>query len=194
MSKITAIYVRGSTAKQSTGAEAQELALRNYCQLKNITNIKIFTDLQTGKSYNRPELDIMMSMVRAGEVDTVLVYSFSRFARTRNHLMEACDEFKSLNVSFHSYTEAIDTSSPMGMMFFSIIAAFAQFDREMIVERTKIGLQNAVAKGKILGRKPHDNVKLITELHRQKMSFRKIASLCKCSASTVCRTVAKIPA
>lgn len=195
MTKITAIYIRVSTDEQNSGAEAQELALRNHCQAHNLNNYEVFTDIGvSGRRINRPGLDRLMDMARQGKISSVIVYSFSRFARSTRHLIDALEEFKSLGISFLSLTEAIDTSSAIGMAFFTIVSAIAQLERELIVERTKAGLQNAQAKGKILGRKPHDNVKLILELHRQKMSFRKIASLCKCSASTVCRTVAKIPA
>lgn len=192
MSKITAVYVRVSTDKQSNGAEAQELALRNHCQLKNITNFQVFTDIGvSGKRIKRPGLDQLMGMAKEGKVESVIVYSFSRFARSTTHLIAALTEFKSLGISFLSLTENIDTNSAIGMAFFTIISAIAQLERELIVERTKAGLQNARAKGKILGRKRHDNVKLITALLNQKMSYREIASISNCSPSTVCRTAAK---
>jgi DNA invertase Pin-like site-specific DNA recombinase len=101
---------------------------------------------------SRPEFNRMMEQVRAGEIGTVLVYSFSRFARSTKHLIEALEEFNRLGVAFISRTEQIDTSTPIGKAMFTIISAMAQLERDLTAERVKNGLKNAVAKGKTLGR------------------------------------------
>lgn len=93
-----------------------------------------------------------MAAVEAGGAEQVVVFSFSRFARSVSHLLKALQKFKEKNVRFYSITEALDTNSPMGMALFIILGALAQLERELIRERVIAGLKNARAKGKIIGR------------------------------------------
>jgi DNA invertase Pin-like site-specific DNA recombinase len=127
----------------------------------------------------------MMAAVRAGEVDKVVVYSFSRFARSTTHLLSALEEFKKYQVSFLSITEQVDTNSPMGRAFFTVIAAIAQLERELIVERVKNGLKNAKLKGKHIGRKKTRPSDLIRALLKKKIPYRKIADIAGCSHGAI---------
>ncbi len=113
-----------------------------------------------------------MFAVKRKEVSQVIVYSFSRFARSTSHLLRALEEFKTYKTSFISISEKLDTETPMGQAIFTIISAIAQLERELIAERVKSGLKNAKAKGKKLGRKKDRNSKLIRELASQGMSYR----------------------
>jgi DNA invertase Pin-like site-specific DNA recombinase len=184
----TAIYCRTSTNKQDKGLESQVRYLSEYCNQKDISNFLTYKDFGvSGKKSSRPGLNQLLSNIRSGNIKTVIVYSFSRFARSTQHLLEALEEFDKLGVTFISVSENIDTNTPMGKAMFTIISALAQLERELIVERVKLGLANARAKGKILGRKKTRNSDLIQELRRQGLSYRKIARLAKCSISTVHR-------
>lgn len=93
-------------------------------------------------------------------VDCVIVWKYDRLARSLSVLVSALQQFHSLGVDFISYTQNIDTTTPMGRLFFHIIGSFAEFEREMIVERVRAGLANAKAnakaKGKVLGRPERD--------------------------------------
>lgn len=101
--KNTALYARVSTGNQGSGLEAQVRALRNYCNQKGIEDILLFTDEnQSGVKSSRPALDKMMKYVRSREIDRVIVYSFSRYARSTSHLLSALEEFKKLGVEFVS--------------------------------------------------------------------------------------------
>ena len=102
-------------------------------------------------------------------------------------LVTALQQFSSLGVDFISYPQNIDTTTPMGRLFYHIIGSFAEFEREMIVERVRAGLKNARAKGKALGRPLKDRTASprIVALRAQGMSLREIARREKRSASGV---------
>jgi DNA invertase Pin-like site-specific DNA recombinase len=93
---------------------------------------------------------------RRSLVDCVIVWKYDRFARSLSVLISALQQFSALGVDFISYTQNIDTTTPMGRLFYHVIGSFAEFEREMIVERVRAGLRNARAKGKVLGRPERD--------------------------------------
>jgi DNA invertase Pin-like site-specific DNA recombinase len=126
--KEVALYSRVSTAMQDNGLEAQERALETYCNTQNIKNYKKFSDRNvSGAKENRPELDHLMREVVEGKISKVVVYSFSRFARSTKHLLTALEIFKKFNVEFISLSEQIDTSSAIGTAFFTIIGAISHY-------------------------------------------------------------------
>ncbi len=181
-SKRTALYARTSTSVQSTGLEAQIRALRTYCQSNGITGFEVYSDEGiSGTKANRPELDRLMAAVERGEVSSVIVYSFSRFARSVTHLLQALQKFEECGVSFISVSENLDTRTSTGKFVFTILAALAALEREILVERVKTGLINARAKGKRLGRPRKRPDELIKELLLRGLSYRKIAGIAKCS-------------
>ncbi len=103
--------------------EAQIRALKEHCEKNNIADYELFTDENvSGAKVSRPSLDRMMLAVRSGQVDGVICYSFSRFARSTTHLLSALEEMKKYNTEFISITERIETCSPMGRAFFTVIA------------------------------------------------------------------------
>jgi DNA invertase Pin-like site-specific DNA recombinase len=160
--------------------------LKDYCSKNDIQSYELFTDEGiSGTKSSRPALDRMMSAVQAGEINSVVVYSFSRFARSTTHLLNALQIFKTKNVAFVSLTEKIDTSTPVGLAVFSILAAISQLERDLIAERVKAGLANARAKGKLIGRKKQRDSDLIRKLLKAGMTFRQIALIAKCSHGSV---------
>ncbi len=183
--KIVA-YCRVSTALQGSGLEAQVRQVRVYCEQMGIKDVEIFTDEnQSGAKQNRPALDRMMKAVKNNEVEQVIVPAFSRLARSTTHLLKALDEFKAHNVSFISLSERLDTSTAAGKMAFTVLAAVSQLERELIIERVKVGLSNARAKGKIIGSKKQRNSEMIRALRRKGLAYRAIAELCGCSHGSV---------
>jgi DNA invertase Pin-like site-specific DNA recombinase len=93
-----------------------------------------------------------MDDTRKHKLDAVLVWRFDRFARSTKHLLTALDEFRSAGIQFISYQENMDTGSPLGQALFTIVAAVAQLERDLICDRVSAGLRNARAAGKQLGR------------------------------------------
>jgi DNA invertase Pin-like site-specific DNA recombinase len=185
MNKV-ALYARVSTEQQTTGLESQVRILKDYCFKNDIVDYEIFMDEGiSGTKSSRPALDRMMAAVTSKEVGSVVVYSFSRFARSTTHLLNALQVFKSHNVAFVSITEKIDTSTPVGIAVFSILAAISQLERDLIAERVKAGLANARAKGKLIGRKKMRDSDLIRKLLKAGMTFRQIATIARCSHGSV---------
>ncbi len=121
--------------------------LRQYCEQNDIPTFELFTDGGiSGTKASRPALDQMMAAVERGEISSVVVHSFSRFARSTTHLLSALTKFKERGVHFVSISERIDTNSAVGIAIFSILAAIAQLERDLIASRVKIGLENARSK------------------------------------------------
>ena len=116
-----------------------------------------------------------MAEVRAGKISKVIVYSFSRYARSVTHLLNALSEFKEVDVSFISISENIDTDSPLGSAIFAILGAVSQLERDILVERVKMGLANAKAKGIKLGRKKTRDSTLIRKLYKNGMTYAMIS-------------------
>jgi DNA invertase Pin-like site-specific DNA recombinase len=184
--KRTACYARVSTLDQSTGMESQVRVLKQYCEQNNVGEVEFFTDEGiSGTKSSRPALDRMMAAVDANEISSVVVYSFSRFARSTTFLLNALQKFKKSGVHFVSLTEKIDTNSAVGIAIFSILASISQLERDLISDRVKNGLANARAKGKLIGRKKMRNSEMIRALRSKGLTYRAIAELCNCSHGSV---------
>jgi len=184
--KRIACYARVSTADQSTGMESQLRVLRQYCESNGIQNTEYFADEGiSGTKASRPALDRLMAAVENDEISSVVVYSFSRFARSTTHLLQALQTFKRKGVHFVSLTEKIDTNSAVGLAIFSILAAISQLERDLIADRVRVGLANARAKGKLIGRKKMRDSELIRKLLKAGMSYRNISVVAKCSHGSV---------
>ena len=126
-----------------------------------------------------------MDAVENDEASMIIVFSFSRFARSTTHLLSALNKFKEKGVQFVSLTEKIDTNSPMGLALFTILAALSTMEREIIAQRVKAGLANARAKGKRIGRKKERNSELIRALLKKGLTYRSIASIADCSHGSI---------
>jgi DNA invertase Pin-like site-specific DNA recombinase len=106
----------------------------------------------SGSKDRRPALDKLMVACRRRQVDAVVVYRYDRFARSLRQLVNALCEFNELGIQFISLHEGVDTSTANGRLVFGIFASIAEFERELIRERVRSGLQHAKSKGIRLGR------------------------------------------
>jgi DNA invertase Pin-like site-specific DNA recombinase len=186
LKKKVFLYGRVSTDQQSGGLESQIRALKEYCAMNKITDYELFTDEGiSGTKSSRPALDRMMAAFRKGECSCLVVYSFSRFARSVTHLLQGLEELKKHQTGFVSLTERIETESPIGKAVFVIIGAIAQLERDLICERVKNGLANARAKGKLIGRKKLRDSDLIRKLLKSGMSYRAISRVAVYSHGSV---------
>src|SRR5713101_3797485 len=175
--KRVAIYARVSTTDQTCDNQLRDL--RDYCRARGWEQVTEYVDQGISATRERrPALDGMMAEVKARKVDVVAVAAFDRFGRSVRHLVEALDLFHHLGCEFVSLRESIDTGSPLGQAIFTIIAAIAQLERSLIVERVKAGLRRARAEGKRLGRAPLQvDIKQLDSVMRRKLSVRAAAKL-----------------
>lgn len=185
-----AIYARISTSDKSQDLDTQLIPLKQYTEQRGWKIYEIYTDEISGSKESRPSLNRLMKDAHKRKFDGVLVWRFDRFSRSTKQLINSLETFRSLGINFVSYQEAIDTSTPAGQMMFTMISAFAQFERSIIQERVKAGLEKAKAKGKKLGRpKQKRDINQIIKLRQSGLSIRQIASELNISRSAVERSL-----
>lgn len=180
-----AIYARVSTVEQNT--DNQLIELTKYCEARQYSVYKVYTDKGvSGSKESRPQFDLMMSDASKRKFDIVLVWKLDRLSRSLKHLLNTLDLLNSLNIGFISYSDNFDTTTPQGKLMFSIVGAFAEFERSLIQERVKLGLKRAKAKGIVLGRPKLDvNKYQIINMRNQGMSYREIAKQTQISLGSV---------
>jgi DNA invertase Pin-like site-specific DNA recombinase len=169
-----ALYARVSTQDQSPDMQLKDL--RTYAGSRGFEIHSEYVDHGfSGTKAKRPALDRLMADARKAKFEGVLVWRFDRFARSTTHLMSTLEEFRTRGIAFMSYNEHVDTGTPMGQMLFTVVAAVAQFEREIIRERVKAGMANAKAKGTHVGRKHVVDVDKALSLRSQGHTIRAIA-------------------
>jgi putative DNA-invertase from lambdoid prophage Rac len=143
-----ALYYRTSTHDQNT--LNQNIRLRAYAEDRGWTYTEFEETESTRKT--RPVKQQMFQMLRQGQFDAVVVYRLDRYARSSTELILEVKELVDLGVSFISVTENLDFNTAAGKLHFQILCAFAEFERELIRERTLEGLARAKTQGKTPGR------------------------------------------
>ena len=176
-------YARVSTNGQDLDLQVRELKVAGCKQ--------VFTDRVSGSKSERPGLDACLKTLKKG--DTLLVWRLDRLGRSMQHLVNVVADLKGRGVGFKSIRDgAIDTTTASGELVFNIFAALAQFERELIRERTMAGLSAARARGKKGGRKPvpadDPKVRTAKKLHADKsISINDICKTLKISRATLYR-------
>jgi DNA invertase Pin-like site-specific DNA recombinase len=135
-------YARVSTLEQDEALQVDALRAAGCA--------RVFVDKASGKLEHRPALDRLMEQLRPG--DTLVVWRLDRLGRSLRHLIDTVQLLDARGVVFRSLTESIDTSTPGGKLIFHVFGALAQFERDLIRERTLAGLAAARARGRKGGR------------------------------------------
>lgn len=179
MSKVA--YKRVSTTDQNTAR-----------QLDGMTFDKVFEDKISGKDIKRPALQAMLEYVREG--DELYVHSLDRLGRNTADLIELVNILKEKGVTIIFDKQGLifkpDTSNPINDLMFTMLAAFAQFERELLLERQREGIAKAKVEGKYKGRiKKIDNDQIKRAMKKEGASFRKVAKELGISLSTVQRAM-----
>lgn len=141
-----AIYCRISTSEQDLSK--QEMSCRKYCENNEIEIFKVYSDIISGAKASRPEFDKLLYDMRHYHFDTIVVTKLDRIGRSLKHLLSLFDEFQRKKVHFIATTQNIDTSTSAGKLQLQLLGAFAEFERNIISERTKEGLKYATNVGK----------------------------------------------
>ena len=187
MTERAALYARVSTAEQSTDAQVERLTRASL--ERGLGDPLVFRDDGiSGVRDNRPELDKLRSLIKEGRVGAVLVTKMDRLGRSLGMILRFWDECDAAGVRIIVSDQAIDTSTPAGRLQRNMLGALAEFERELILERTQAGVARARAAGKRFGRPPK-----ITEDQRAEIrsrlsngqSSRTVSMAMKIPASTV---------
>jgi site-specific DNA recombinase len=147
-----AVYIRVSTEEQATegySISAQREKLKAYCIAQDWDVVGFYVDEGiSAKDMNRPQLQQMIQDIEAGKVDCVLVYRLDRLTRSVLDLYKLLNIFEKHNCKFKSATEVYDTTTAIGRLFITLVAALAQWERENMGERIRLGFQEKVRQGK----------------------------------------------
>ena len=135
-------YARVSTQEQETNAQIDALT-KAGCE-------RIYQEKRSGGNMRRPQLEELLLSLSPGQ--TVVVYKLDRIARSLKDLLAIIERIEAAGAEFRSLTEHMDTKSPAGRMIFQIVGAFAEFERELIRERTRVGMHAAMKRGVVVGR------------------------------------------
>ncbi len=184
-----AIYCRVSTNQQTTDNQSAEL---NQVALNRGWTINAtYVDQGISGTKDRSQrvgLDKLLKDATRGKFDTVMVWSIDRLGRSLQHLISIVNELRAIDVDLYIHKQALDTRTPSGQLCFSIFGALAEYERELICERVRAGLDRAKRNGIKLGRPTNlnDSVRAaIVALRAREVSIRRIAAQLKVGTGTV---------
>jgi DNA invertase Pin-like site-specific DNA recombinase len=149
MSQKIALYIRTSTDNQKESLILQNDELRKYCEIKEYEIVDVYQDDGwSGKNAIRPAFERMMKDAEAGKYEILLVTKIDRFARSIVDCLVNIEKLQRFGVQFTATSQTINTGDAMGRLTLHIMAAFAEFEREIIKERMSAGRKAAIANGK----------------------------------------------
>lgn len=187
-----AIYARVSTFDQNVSMQLRDL--RRLVAQRGFTVFKEYVDEgQSGGKTSRPALDDMLRDAKRGRFGVLLVWKLDRLGRSTAHLIHLLEDFKAWNVQLISFGEGLDFTTTAGKLFYTLLGAFAEFEKDTIRERVRAGLRNAKARGVRLGRPalrsftPADIRALRRDRRRGKLSFAALAKKHNTSVFTAFR-------
>lgn len=183
MESVTRVgYARVSTSDQDASLQLDALDQAGV--------VKVFTDLISGARAQRPQLTAALEYLRPG--DTLVVWKLDRLGRSLRDLIDQVAMLEEAGVGLKSLTEDIDTTSPGGRMFFHVMGAMAQFERDLIVQRTRAGMAAAKAAGRHQGRPSvmtPERAQIAKDLSAQGKSLRQISDALNVSKTTAKRAL-----
>jgi DNA invertase Pin-like site-specific DNA recombinase len=177
-------YARVSTNEQDTATQV--------AALKSAGCERIFREKASGGRWDRPELHRLLDHLRKGDV--LVVWKLDRLSRSLRDVLTIMEQIANAKAGFKSLSEAIDTTSPAGRMMMQMLGAFAEFERAMLRERTKAGLESARRQGRIGGRRPklrpQQQAEIIKMVSRGRKTAADAARLFDVHPATVSRLLA----
>jgi DNA invertase Pin-like site-specific DNA recombinase len=170
-------YARVSTLDQNPDLQ--------HHALEEAGCVRVFTEHASGSKADRPQLNAALDYLRPG--DTLVVWKLDRLGRNTQHVLAVIEQLKQRQIGFRSLTEALDTTGPMGQAMLTIMAAFAQLERDTIIERTRAGLKAAAANNRHGGRPPKGDVTKVRKLKAAGLTVPEIAEASHLSRATIYR-------
>ena len=189
----TALYLRVSTAHQTADNQLHELERVAAARGWNI--VRTFRDdgISGAKGRDgRPALDALLKAATRREFDLIAVWSIDRLGRSLQHLVTTVNDLHASGVQLYFHQQALDTTSPSGKLMFGVFASFAEFEKSLISERIRLGIERARKEGKSLGRPSSvtDSTRAaIVELYKKGMSPKKISQTLRCGGGTAFNTL-----
>lgn len=186
--KRAAIYARVSTGGQTTALQLDEC--ERFCHARGWALVTTLEDQVSGMRERRPGLDELLSLARRRRIDVIVVWKRDRLFRSLRHLVNTSEELADLGVDFVSVTEEIDTTTSQGRLMLRMLASLAEFERDLLIERTKAGMAAAARRGAKIGRpKVVVDLDQVRELRREGHSIREVAQRMKIGYGTLHRAL-----
>lgn len=180
-------YARVSTSEQDTAAQVAALKAAG-CE-------RLYQEKASGGRWDRPELHRLLDHLRKGDV--LVVWKLDRLSRSLRDVLTIMEQLNDAKAGFRSLTEAIDTTTPAGRMMMQMVGAFAEFERAMLRERTKAGLESARREGRVGGRRPkltrQQQAEIIRMVAKGEKTAADAARLFKVHPATVSRLLSRLP-
>ena len=189
--KSVVLYGRVSTNNQSVSNQLHDL--KEVCERNGWTIVDEYIDEGISGTHGRdkrPEFDRLLKDVNRKKFDGILVWDISRLGRSLQHLVSFLNDVMSKDIDLYIHKQGIDTSTPTGKMMYGFISVMSEYERTLIVERVKSGLETAKRKGKKLGRPTNvndDTRNVVVELRKSGMSLNKICKTVGIGSGTVYR-------
>jgi len=178
---LAAIYIRVSTQDQAQhgfSLDAQEESLINYAKVLGYEIFKIYRDEgKSAKNLNRPEMIELLKDAEQKKFQAIFIYKLDRFSRSLKDLILTIDKLKDWNIDFISLQDKIETASASGKLMFQIIGAFAEFERNIIGDRTKFGMERKAKEGGFITKAPKGYKLINKELIIDKEESEKIKKI-----------------
>ena len=196
MSKRVVIYARTSLGKEKQSCDRQVSELKEIVKNNKWKLVDTYVDEGYSRTTSsRPELDRMMKDAFVRKFEMVITLELSRLGSSLKHMIEVVDKFKEKKIQLFIVNQQIDTSSATGYMFFSIMTSIANYERELISERVRSGLENAKRKGIVLGRKtnltPEIEEKII-QLKKEGVGYNTLAKRLSVSVKTIRKVLSQV--
>ena len=181
-----AIYARVSTGKQEESLEEQIRLLEEFCERSNYEVYNVYAEIVSGAKSKREKLTELMDDAGEGKFDAVVVLKLDRFGRSTLELLSNVELLDLRGVDFISIKDNIETNTPQGKLIFHIMGALAEFERSLIYERTKVGIERAKREGKICHRpKKPINWKRVKDRYNKSIPLTEIAAYEHVALSTL---------
>lgn len=155
-------YVRVSSRSQNYDLQVE--SIKDFCKIRDYNLVKIFGDRQTGKDMEREQFKKMVStLIEFGNpqsIETLVVTKLDRVGRSVSDLVKFVKELSENKINIVTTLETVDTTTSQGMLFFHLMSALAEYERELINERTDAGLRKYLANGGKMG-KPKKEIDMV---------------------------------